>query len=229
VALDLLEPLVPEVERCGTCLEALLVFSSDEALARLREHSRGAAIAAAVADKSLPFADWSGRVAAALQTPKPAALEPFAHLNVPFVLSRVCPDCANPDRRRPEERELTGFMLLVKVASRFDRSNPMMGGIPLAVEGSPRCAGRCCRFGDSGPIAPNSARLEELCFRPLTALTAALTRVAIAYGPTATTPTAAPAPAVGEDRGAAGAPVRAVEPAEAPPVQPAQPTKPAQR
>lgn len=182
VALELFEAWRDAADRCGPCLEGLLVFAADPEFAKLRDHERGAALVAAVAGKGLPWERWGAEAAMAFATPKPGLLERYTHPAVPYTLSRVCPDCPNPERRVPEERTLQGFPLLAKVASRFDGRNPLMGGIPLQVPGSPRCEARCCRFTLPDPLPVGGAVLSEVCFRPLTPETAALTRLALVYG-----------------------------------------------
>ncbi|MEY3014119.1 MAG: hypothetical protein RIT45_2854 [Pseudomonadota bacterium] len=184
VALELLSAWKPQLDGCGPCLEGLLLFASDPEFAPLRDDETGAALVAAVSGKALPWARWATEAATALSTPLPGALESFAHPQVPFTLSRVCPDCANPERRQPEERELQGFPLLAKVASRFDSRNPLMGGIALHVPGSPSCEGRCCRWTPPSPLPQGGAVLTGMCFRPLTPEKAALTRIELVYGAT---------------------------------------------
>lgn len=184
VALDLLEAIAAEVGTCGTCAATLArLDASDARLAAPLSHSRGAALLELGAALKLPWQQWATETAEALKAFRPGVLESFVHADVPFVLARSCPECPNAERRAVEEHSLRGALLLVKVASRFDTRNPMLGGIPLGVAAQPACSDGCCRFEIPASLEPSTAQLEQLCFRPLTPKTAALTRLEIRYAP----------------------------------------------
>lgn len=206
VALDLLETLAARSADCGTCVQALMTLAADDArLANVLGHSRGVSLLEAASQLSLPWQRWATDAAGALQAFRPEVLETFVHSDVPFVLARSCPQCVNSERRGVEERALRGSLLLIKVASRFDTRNPMLGGIALGVTGPPTCADGCCSFAVPETLEPATAQLEALCFRPLTPTQAALTQLKIRYAPSRPAPAAAAPPAAsGDGKPAAG-------------------------
>lgn len=203
VALDLLETLAAQTANCGPCVASLQALAADDPkLANVLSHSRGASLLEKASELTLPWQAWATDAAAALQAFRPEILETFVHSDVPFVLARSCPQCPNSERRAVEERALRGSLLLIKVASRFDTRNPMLGGIALGVGSPPTCAAGCCSFPVPETLEPATAQLEALCFRPLTPTTAALTRLAIRYAPSRPVePPAAPtAPATADEQ-----------------------------
>ena len=216
VALDLLESMVARSGDCGTCVASLMTLAAnDPLLAHVLSHSRGEAVLEAASTMTLPWQRWASESAAALQAFRPDVLETFVHSDVPFVLARSCPQCPNSERRGVEQRPLRGSLLLIKVASRFDTRNPMLGGIALGVAGTPTCSDACCSFVVPETLEPATAQLEQLCFRPLTPTASALTQLKIRYAPSR-----APAPTPAQRDAAEPAPRAQAQPLQAAPAQP---------
>lgn len=181
VAAELLSALQGRGAGCGECAEALMLARDDPGLAQVWETAPGRALAPQVPAQPLPFARWATALGKALAAGAVDEIPRFVHPQEPFLLVRTCPECTNPQRRKPDERELQGAPVAAKLAERFAiRGDP--AAVPLRIGGEPTCSGRCCDFAVAPSVTVGEAALRRLCFRPLRMDRGAVTRIEVVYG-----------------------------------------------
>jgi hypothetical protein len=184
VALQLIAPLKEHVKDCGWCLEFLQKLKSDKAFERLVQSAEGHALLADLPAEPLPYPRWAKTLAGQIQSGKLEEIAKYAHPRLPFDMIRACPDCEDPAKRLPQHRQLLGAQLLMKVASRFDLVRPESAGIPLIVQGGPKCTARCCTWQTPKSLAPATAALERICLRPTLPDQPTVTEIALLFGTT---------------------------------------------
>jgi len=184
VALELFKPVRAALASCGACQDLLQRAAEDPAFFHLRKTDEGAALFAGLPKHPLPWKKWATDAAAALQAGDPARLLPFIHSEFPYDLLRSCPACKNPAAQQVQRRTLTGPLAAGKIAQRFDTAHPEARGVPLDLAGEPTCTAGCCDWQASAPPAEKRVQLQRLCFWPVTPGRAALTAIALRYGPT---------------------------------------------
>ena len=182
VSLKLIAPLKEHVKDCGWCLEFLQKVKNDKSFERLAQSAEGHDLLADVPEAPLPYAAWAKTLAALIQSGKLDEIAKYAHPRLPFAMIRACPECEDPTKRQPQIRPLTGAPLLMKVASRFDLVRPESAGIPLIVQGEPKCAARCCTWQTPKSLAPATAALARLCLRPTLPDQPTVTEISLLFG-----------------------------------------------
>ncbi len=182
VAIKLLTPLTSAGDTCGGCVDAFEQLAALADLQPLLQSAAGKKLLAAAPAQKLEWTRWASEFSAALAHVDPDVIDSYIHPQEPFVLIRSCPECSNPDRRKPERRELRGAAIAVKLATRFDTRRPRLGAVPLRQSGKPTCAKRCCTWKVPTSITVGEATITRLCFRPTDIKSGALTEVQIAYG-----------------------------------------------
>lgn len=182
VALGILETLSKDLSACGGCIEGLHAATLSPEFATVWATERGKKVQSAVAKLTLPWETWAERASGSLKDGTGKLLTGFVHAKIPFMLARSCPTCSNPERRQPQLRQLAGGRIAIKLASRFNTASERLGGVPLTTKGKAKRSGRCMQWQLPKPVPVGTAALQQLCFRPITAERAALTRVDIVYG-----------------------------------------------
>jgi hypothetical protein len=182
VALKLIAPLAEHQKVCGWCLEFLQKVKKDKAFERLVQSSEGHALLADVSETPMPYTAWAKSLATAIQTGKLEEVAKYAHISLPFDLVRSCPECEDVSKRLEQRRPLLGQTMLAKVASRFDPVRPENLGVPLSVEGEPRCEGRCCTWLFPKSVRTGTAALSRMCLRPTAPDHPTLSEIHFVYG-----------------------------------------------
>ncbi|MCO4760497.1 MAG: tetratricopeptide repeat protein [Myxococcales bacterium] len=180
VSLTLLESMV--AKDCGGCVEALQFAKADPLFVPIWQHRRGQALAEKLPTAALPWERWVEQTSHSFADGIGRELPKVVHAQIGFELVRSCPDCSNPDRRKPERRRLFGARIAVKLASRFNTTQKRFGGVNLIVGAAHTRKGRCVIWSVPSPVPVGQAALRELCFRPLTPTRAALTKIDVVYG-----------------------------------------------
>ncbi len=184
VAVALFKPARAALANCGACQDLLQRAAADPAFHHLRKTEQGAALFAGLPKATLPWRRWATDAAAALQAGDPARLLPFIHSEFPYDLVRSCPNCKNPTAQQLQRRPLSGPLAAGKLAQRFDTVHAEARGVPLDLAGDPTCTAGCCEWVNRAPPVEKRVQLQRLCFWPVTPERAALTEIALRYGPT---------------------------------------------
>ncbi len=182
IVIRLLEPLADGGDTCGGCIDAFAQIARDPAFKEFSASAKGKAVLARAPRKPLQWRRWADELSRALTDLQPAVIANYVHAQEHFELVRSCPECSNPKRRKPEVRRLQGASVAVKLATRFDTSRPRLDTVALRLRGQPTCAARCCTWQAPKSMTVGEAMLSRLCFRPVSANKAALTRIEIIYG-----------------------------------------------
>lgn len=181
-AAELLLPLAKGGADCGGCIDAFDRIVGQPEFAGFFASDAGEGLLGQLPKTALDWRGWANGFARALVAMDAATLRSHVHPLEPFTLVRSCPECSNPARRKADEHLLRGDMAAVKLAARFNTVRPRLDTVPLRLHGEPTCKDRCCTWQTPAHITVGEAALAQVCFRPVNASRAALTRVQVIYG-----------------------------------------------